>query len=414
MGGEIGVTSAPGQGSEFWFTASFTRPAEPAGSSTLLTQPAALKGTHLLIVDDNASFREVLTIQLRAWGAMVEWAPNGSAALQKLARGRDAGKPFQTAIVDMQMPGMSGTALAQAIKADATLKDIRLVLLGTLSQPSIGEGLTDIATFLTKPVRKAELLSAMLGTASSDNRKERSPLPRKKYTGTARILLAEDNPINQEVAAAMLEKLGLHADMVANGEEALKAISNSAYDLVLMDVQMPVMDGLTATKEIRKKELEMFQGTMTGALSSHLPIIAMTANAVQGDREDCMKSGMDDYLQKPVTPQGLAAMLTKWLPPEAAEPESKPEAAKQQAEEQEPLLICPEENGSPQTSAHAADAAVWDSKVLLERMSGDVELEKKMLGSFLSYMPQHITTLRNAVEAGDLATSDILTSGEVR
>ena len=409
MGGEIGVTSAPGQGAEFWFTASFSRPSEPAGSSALLTQAAALQGTHLLIVDDNASFREVLTIQLRAWGASVEWAPNGPAALQKLARGRDAGKPFHSAIVDMQMPGMNGATLAQSIKADATLKDIRLVLLGSLSQTSIGEGLTEIATCLTKPVRKAELLSAMLGTASSDNRKERSPSARKKYKGTERILLAEDNPINQEVAAAMLEKLGLHADMVANGEEALNAISNSPYDLVLMDVQMPVMDGLTATREIRKKELEKAQGAADGALTSRLPIIAMTANAVQGDREDCLKSGMDDYLQKPVSPQGLAAMLEKWLPPEAATENSSD--ADRLSAEQAGISASSDDNSSsdspstPQSSASADAAVVWNSAVLLERMSGDVELQKKMLESFLSYMPQQISTLRNAVEGGDLATS---------
>ena len=429
MGGEFGVTSAPGQGSEFWFTASFTRPAEPSGSSALLTQSAALKDASILIVDDNASFREVLTIQLRAWGARVEWVPSGPAALIKLARAAKTGNPFHAAIVDMQMPGMDGAMMARTIKADASLKDIRLVLLTTLGQTGASLEQTDIATCLTKPVRKAELLCGLLGTASIENRKDLPQLPQKKYDGTARILLVEDNPINQEVAAAMLEKLGLHADLAANGEEAIKVLSTSSYDLVLMDVQMPVMDGLTASREIRKAELETVQGSTAGSSSFHIPIIAMTANAVQGDREDCLKAGMDDYLQKPVTPQGLAAMLAKWLPPEAAEGTKEPQnrgtgilparTAKNMGKMPMPDLKSTEDGAPPvvqrqgrsdspptsQSSAPAGGAVVWDSAVLLERMSGDVELEKKMLQSFLAYMPQQITTLRTAVEAGDLATS---------
>ena len=422
MGGEIGVTSALAQGSEFWFTARFARPAVAGEPMPSLDLAANLEGVRILIVDDNASFREVLTVQLRAWGMRVEVASTGPSALQKLARASEAGDPFQTAIVDMQMPGMDGAALGRAIRGSSTLKEIRLILLTSLGNSGSGLAVADIgfAACLPKPVRKMELLGSLHGSAPADNRNAEAQPPLRKYNGAARILLAEDNPINQEVAAAMLEKLGLRADMVANGEDALKAISNSAYDLVLMDVQMPVMDGLTAAKEIRKKELEKPHGAQDCFDHSHLPIIAMTANAIQGDREDCLEAGMDDYLQKPVTPQALAAMLAKWLPPEPEGGEAAPQdrgtgilpvrAEKNMGKMPMPLEAT-EAGASPaiQQESRRDDCStlpkVWDSAVLLERMSGDEELAKRMLDSFLGLMPQQITVLKKEVAAGDLPAS---------
>ena len=433
MGGEIGVTSAVGQGSEFWFTAGFSRPGCP-----LPARPETddLLGIHLLVVDGNASFREALKGQLLAWGVRVEEAPDGPAALEALDRARKAGDPFQTAIVDMRMPGMDGATLSQAIKADASLNGIRLVLLTTLDRPVDSSEIAELggAACLSKPTRKDDLLRCLLGRAPADNSRAPRQSPPKKCNGTARLLLAEDNIINQQVAAALLEKLGLHADTVASGEEALNALALTTYDLVLMDVQMPVMDGLTATREIRKKEKKGLRAKKgknhngRAPTAAHLPIIAMTANAVQGDREECLKAGMDDYLQKPVSIRELADILQKWLPPEAGgktkEPQNRGEGILPvRAEKTMGKVHMPRKakaagtspaaqqergrNGSltSPSGSSAREAVVWDRAMLLERMSGDAELEKKMVECFLAYMPQQITKLRTFAGAGDLAAA---------
>ena len=210
-----------------------------------------------------------------------------------------------------------------------------------------------------------------------------------------------------------------------SGDEVLKALAHSTYDLVLMDVRMPVMDGLTATREIRKKEkkgLRSENGTNhegRGSTAAHLPIIAMTANAVQGDREECLQAGMDDYLRKPVDIRDLADILEKWLPLGAGGGESAPSSRhveqaarvfsshRTESDVSAAAQQVGSRNGShtPTSTPSAREAVVWDRAMLLERISGDVDLEKMLLVSFLAYMPQQITTLRNAVAAGNIATS---------
>jgi len=312
MGGEIGFTSTAGQGSEFWFTATLAR---PEGTPPALQQFADLEGCHILVVDDNATNREVLTTQLRAWGMRVDEAPDGPSALLMLARARDAGDPFQTAILDMQMPGMDGATLGRHIRADTTLKSIRLVMLTSLGQPGLSQPLGDIgfAASLTKPARKSELLHSLLASAPATAESQQPLRPiNKPHGSTFRILLVEDNITNQKVAAALLHKMGLRADTVANGLEALHALETLPYDLVLMDVQMPEMDGLTATRIIRSPE--------SAVRNQRIPIIAMTARAMQGDQQMCLDAGMDDYVVKPVTYKPLAATLERWLPAQTPAP----------------------------------------------------------------------------------------------
>ena len=315
MGGKVGIVSAEGQGSEFWFTARFPKQAE---REHILASPAGICGVHVLVVDDNATNREVLMVQFKAWGVRSEEAPNGPLALQALYLAKDAGNPFQIAILDMQMPGMDGATLARIIKTDEKLKDTRLVLCSSLGARGDARRMQEIgfAAYLVKPVQHREIiacLSAVLaGTATME---PAHPLVtrhtiRELRRGTVRILLAEDNITNQQVALGILKKLGLRADAVANGVEAVKSLEAFPYDLVLMDVLMPELDGLSATRIIRDPQ--------SAVRNHHIPVIAMTAYAMKGDREKCLEAGMNDYVSKPVEPQALMDMLEKWLPKDKA------------------------------------------------------------------------------------------------
>jgi CheY-like chemotaxis protein/signal transduction histidine kinase len=313
MGGEIGIVSEEGNGSEFWFTSRIAKQSERKGP---LAPPVEICGMHMMVVDDNATNREVFMALFAAWGARAEEAPDGPLALQALYQARDAGDPFKVAIVDMQMPGMDGATLARIIKSDEKLKDTLLVLCCSLGQRGDAKRMQEIgfSAYLVKPVRHWEIrgcLSAVVtGTVVTE---PEQPLVtrhtiREINRGVVRILLAEDNITNQQVAVGILKKMGLHADAVANGAEAVKALESLPYDLVLMDVLMPEMDGFEATRQIRNP--------FTMVRNHEIPIIAMTANAMKGDREKCLEVGMNDYVSKPVSPQALADVLEKWLPKE--------------------------------------------------------------------------------------------------
>ncbi len=303
MGGEIGCISELGQGSQFWFEIRFERALEAARSSQKLE---SLRGTHLLIVDDNATNREVLSLQLAAWGLRVQEASDGPTALLMLADANAAGDPFQIAILDMQMPAMDGVMLGRSIRADANLPAIRLILLTSVdtSNSTLLMQESGFSACLVKPARKSELLRHLLVKAAVNESLD----PSIYHFGEnkTRILIAEDNVINQKVALGILKRLGIKAEAVANGEEAVHALTSMPYDLVLMDMQMPVMDGLEATQMIRAAN--------SPVLNPQIPIIAMTANAMQGAEKACLDSGMNDYLTKPVTPQSVAAIVRKWLP----------------------------------------------------------------------------------------------------
>jgi PAS domain S-box-containing protein len=383
MGGEIGLVSDEGLGSEFWFTARFAKQAE---RDRPVTPTAEIRGVHILVVDDNATNREVLGAQLGAWGVRSEETPDGPSALLALARAKDAGDPFAAAILDMQMPGMDGADLARAIKADEALAPTRLVLMTSLGERGDARQMEEMgfSAFLVKPARQSDLfdsLSAVLA-GSAAARPARPIITRhairEMRRGAVRILLAEDNITNQQVALGILKRLGLRADTVTTGAEAVRSLEALAYDLVLMDVQMPEMDGLEATRLIRDPR---------SAVQRHeIPIIAMTAHAMQGDRERCLEAGMNDYVTKPVSAQALADALERWLPRDDGEipahaPAGPPAAAPAKAE--------------------GTDAPVFDRAGMMARLMDDEDLARNVVDGFLEDVPRQIEALRTNLRAGD-------------
>jgi CheY-like chemotaxis protein/HPt (histidine-containing phosphotransfer) domain-containing protein len=279
----------------------------------------------------------------------------------------------------MQMPVMDGLALTRAIKADAALADIHLVLLTSLGQRGDASQMKElgIAACLTKPTRQSDLFDSLASVlAGQQVRPMLRPLvpslPKPVRRRAVRILLVEDNIVNQQVAVGILKKLGLRADAVADGQEALKALETLPYDVVLMDVQMPVMDGLEATRRIRDPK--------SAVLDHHIPIIAMTANAMQGDREKCLMTGMDDYVPKPVSPKALTAVLEKWLPRDS-ENMSPPDSREKSRQ-------------SPPISPQEWGAVVFDKAGMLSRLMGDEDLATTVVTVFLDDMPLQIEALR--------------------
>jgi len=328
MRGKIGVESAPGQGSTFWFTAQF--PVRPTATQAAVVPRRDLYGVRVLVVDDNATNRSILDHQVRSWGMQIKCVESGPQAVELLRSAAALGQPYELAILDMHMPGMDGIALARLIKADPQLSSIRLVMLTSVGLYGDIEAARQagIAVYLSKPVRQTELHDALVTAMSlstsypiepKEERTEKpketpSPQPRSSehsvIPSQARILLTEDNPVNQEVALNMLELLGYQVAVANNGREAIEALTRATYDLIFMDCQMPEIDGFEATKLIRAQE-----ATGSSVVSQlHIPIIALTANAMSGDRERCLAAGMDDYLSKPFTQEKLTAVLTRWLP----------------------------------------------------------------------------------------------------
>lgn len=308
MGGEVGLNSVLGQGSTFWFTVQLGY--DPQHQSQDTTAIGSLAGTRVLIVDDNAINRFILEAQLHIWGADPISVDSAKAALDRLKQTVRDGTPIDLAILDIQMPDMDGIMLARALKADPDLRTIPLLALSSI-EPQGAAGVTDAPIFfawLRKPARQSLLLECLLHQryAMSETAPHHASVPSSSTPFRGRILLAEDNLVNREVAMAMLESLGCCVDLTENGRQAVEAMAQQSYDLVLIDCQMPELDGFAATAAIRHHEASIASG-------HHVPIIALTAHAMEGDRENCLAAGMDDYLSKPFTKEGLSSVLHRWL-----------------------------------------------------------------------------------------------------
>jgi two-component system, sensor histidine kinase and response regulator len=326
MGGTLGVISSPGEGSTFWFELSL-RLAEAIESSAP-TELRTLVGRRALVVDDNATNRMILRQQLLSWGVETVEAVDAFDGLAAAVLAAQEGQPFDLGVLDLNMPGMDGLELASALKADPSTAPMVLFLLSSSGQRlSAAEShVRGLAGNLTKPVRQSELFDCLITGLNDD-----SPLsePHKAETAAPEnsevkgmILLVEDNKMNQLVASKMLAKLGFSFDIANHGGEAVAALAANSYDAVLMDCQMPEMDGYEATAEIRRIE----------GGDRHTPIIAMTAAAMAGDRERCLAAGMDDYISKPVRPEAIDAVLARWIRPAPLSTDAAPSAGTLHAE----------------------------------------------------------------------------------
>ncbi len=385
MGGQIGCDSKPGEGSTFWFTAVFTR--QPEKNVSAVYDLADMTGVNVLVVDDYGANRLLLTTLLKGWGCRCDEAPDADGALAKLHQAIRDNDPFKIAIIDMSMPGMDGKTLGAHIKATPQLADTLLVMITSLGQRGDVAGLeaAGFAGYLTKPVRRSQLHDCMalaLGRTRqipvADNRIITRHTVTESRKRRIRILVAEDNHTNQEVALAFLKKFGYHADAVAHGGEAVAALQHLPYDLVLMDCQMPIVDGYTATRRIRDPK--------SGVLCSDIPIIAMTANAMPGDRRKCLDAGMNDYLSKPILPNELAQVLDRWLQKAFADSDGVGDP------------IC--------GVSHGQDTEiVFDSKALMERLMGDADLARRLLVGFIGDIPTQIRRLKEYLENGDLSAA---------
>ena len=387
MGGEIGVESEPGVGSAFFFTLPLKK--QPGDTRRAPAPPADLRDLHVLIVDDNATNRHILRKQLLSWSMVSGEAEDGFAAIEELRAAARDGDPYDLAILDMQMPGMDGMQLAQRVSDDPAISPTRMVLLTSIGHRDGDEARwAGIEAYLTKPVRQSELYDAIATVMDSPDppREPDAPLVtrhtlRKMNTEhRPHLLLAEDNPVNQKVAATMLERLGYRVDVAQNGLEALEALERNRYAAILMDIQMPGMDGHEATVEIRRREAVLaWRGKGHGT-----PIIAMTANAMQGDREKALAAGMDDYLAKPVRQEDLEEVLGRWVSRVGG--------------------VAPEDGFPEEGAAPNGSGGVLDPEVLANlRNLGDAELLAELAGMFFDDVTSRLGELREAVEAGDAA-----------
>jgi len=389
MGGEIGVTSKQGEGSEFWFTVKLGSVDQPAMLAKRLRAIPSLNGLRVLIVDDNGTNREILMQQLSAWGLTPEAVCSADEALVAMRRDGDQSTPFGLAILDMHMPGRDGADLGKMIKADPVLQNVPLIMLTSMTDDHTFERLKDIGfvAMISKPAKQSRLFDAILKAVDPKyHHSESAPAPYASWVEAnpanqdIRLLLVEDNRINQEVAANILETAGYQVDVASNGLEALSALEKSDYALVLMDCQMPEMDGFEATRRIRENE--------SRDAAPRIPIVALTANALQGDRGKCLDAGMDDYMTKPLDPVVLLETIKRLTSSSAgAATAVAPVAAAQPADPR------PELNNR---------SAAFDINGLLQRCPGGPAVITRILHHFGEDAEQLMNDISNARKAEDL------------
>jgi PAS domain S-box-containing protein len=367
MGGQMGVISREGVGSEFWFTLILSR------QSNMSFAPVhkSIENIRILAVDDNSTNRRLISLLLESWKSRYTVAKDGLSALNLLREATICGDPFKMAVLDMQMPYMDGEELGRRIVQDQGIETPRMVIMSSIGARGDAARLHELgfSAYLTKPVKQSQLFDCLTTISSLEPAAKNIPLVTRHSLKESRkagikILVAEDNPVNQLVAVKILEKLGYKADVVSNGAEAVSALENTAYDIVFMDCQMPVMDGYEASRIIRSDSAKV--------INKKVIIIAMTANALKGDKETCIQSGMDDYIAKPVTPGLLSEVIGRW-------------AAKVTEE-----IIRPGIGRPP-------DSEIFDSEKLKEDFEGEMDTIRELIRLFLDTARKNLADLSRAI-----------------
>ena len=389
MNGRIGVESEQGVGSTFWFTAVLDK--QPAGSRQGHVELGNVEGIRVLIVDENATNRRDISAYMSAWGCRPGEAATADEAIAALQEAVDEGDPFRIAVLGGQVPDMDGESLGRQIKAEPQLKDVILIMLTSAGWRGDAKRMhqAGFAAYLTSPIKQSQLLGCLRRViGKSDGSIEGHPESivtrhslSEECKRRVRILLADDNIMNQKVGLRILKaRLGYRADAVANGAEAVESLSRQHYDLVLMDCQMPVMDGYEATRIIRKAN--------SSVRNHNIPIIAMTANALQGDREKCLEAGMNDYVAKPINPEKLAEAIERNL----SDPDREDLPPRQGQ-----THAAPREQSSDDTCAERP----YNKPLAMERAGGDEDLFNELVAIFIEETPGALARVQGAVSSGD-------------
>ena len=400
MGGKIGLDSSPGVGSTFWFILPLEKqPAARIHTAPLRFGPAGVNGLHVLGVDDNETNQMILSRMVEGFGCRIKTTSSGSEALKILRDSYQMEDPFRIVLLDMDMPGMDGEQTARKILSDPGFKDTSIIILASVRHREDARRMKTLGCsgYLIKPLKQKMLFNALVDATGKETVKPgtgrllaRPELIEAKRQGK-RILLAEDNHINQKLAAALLRKAGFTVETVDNGLQAVEKVKEGQFSAVLMDVQMPEMDGFEATQRIRKWE----------AGRSHIPVIAMTAHALKEDRDHCFSAGMDDYVAKPLEPQVLLNALDRWAVIGAENAGAKPARRRRARSESAVGKKGVSEDGTPPLSAAAPDRIPLDLKSALPRFNNDRKFFAEMCTEFIEHLQDRIDSLKQALEAKD-------------
>lgn len=399
MGGTIGVESQEGKGSSFWFTAQLKK---QENMTQQLKNSMVPLGQKVLLVDGHETTRRLIACLLQVWGCQHDEFDNSDAALMALKEASRNGNPYHAAFISLKLQDMDGNALARSIKKDSELQYTKLIALSTLKKKADRQTI-DRSLFLDclfKPIRSERLFGSLVGATGIETKPEQTqinslnpPSIVKKVRGQPRILLVEDSETNQAVALSMLHKLGYNVDLATNGSEALILLQNRSYRLVLMDCQMPEMDGYEAVGRVRKGE--------AGAGNLNIPIIAMTAHAMNEDREKCLKAGMDDYISKPYSINDLSDAVGRWLHQRSREAHDDKEHSMHTS------IVMRNQNFANKVMdsdflprQEDASPAIFDRDTFCKRLMGDEDLMGTIIDGFLADMPGQIKTLTDAVKDG--------------